>query len=92
MEEVKIRSRCDFKTRNLNFKTLITMQIKGNSLFFHKPRLDDVDAMTNCDLFYWFEFYNNKRPHSSFNGLTPEEVYYRSNYNDLNARNRTFAA
>jgi len=21
----------------------------------------------------WFEFYNNKRPHSSFNGLTPEE-------------------
>ena len=40
----------------------------------------------------WFEFYNNKRPHSSFNGLTPEEVYYRSNCNDLNTRNKTFAA
>lgn len=40
----------------------------------------------------WFEFYNNKRPHSSFNGLTPKEVYYRSNCNNLNTRNKTFAA
>jgi len=43
-------------------------------------------------IYNWFEFYNNKRPHSSFNGLTPEEVYYRSNCNDLNTRNKTFAA
>ena len=45
-----------FKTRDLNFKTSITMQTKKSPLFLHKPRLDDVDAISICDLFCWHQF------------------------------------
>ena len=40
----------------------------------------------------WFEFYNNKRPHSTFDGLTPKEVYHRDHSNGLKPKNNRFAA
>ena len=40
----------------------------------------------------WLEFYNNKRPHSTFAGLTPEEVYYRDNSNGLMPKNNKYTA
>lgn len=44
-------------------------------------------AITN-----WLEFYNNNIPHSTFAGLTPEEVYYGDNSNGFNPKNKKFAA
>ena len=40
----------------------------------------------------WLEFYNKNRPHSTFAGLTPEEVYYGDNSNALKPKNNKFAA
>ena len=40
----------------------------------------------------WLKFYNNNRPHSTFAGLTPEEVYYRDNFNGSMPMNNEFAA
>lgn len=40
----------------------------------------------------WLEFYNKNRPHSTFAGLTPEEVYYGDNSNGLMPKNNKFAA
>jgi len=40
----------------------------------------------------WIKFYNTRRPHSSFNGLTPDKVYYRGNSIGLNPQNKKFAA
>ncbi|WP_236870456.1 hypothetical protein [Candidatus Bandiella numerosa] len=34
----------------------------------------------------------NNRPHSTFAGLTPEEVYYGGNSNALKPKNNKFAA
>ncbi len=35
---------------------------------------------------------NKNRPHSTFAGLTPEEVYYGGNSNGLMPKNNKFAA
>ena len=40
----------------------------------------------------WLKFYNNYRPHSTFAGLTPQEVYYGGNSNALKPKNNKFAA
>ena len=32
-------------------------------------------ADARCDIGAWLEFYNHQRPHSTFNGQTPDEVY-----------------
>ncbi len=28
-------------------------------------------------LLYWFEFYNQERPHQTFNGLSPDDIYFK---------------
>ena len=96
----------DFTDLLKNNNILISMDGKGcwmdnvfierlwRSLKYECVYLQEFDTVIALKLAIsnWFEFYNNKRPHSSFNGLTPEEVYYRSNYSNSNTRNKTFAA
>lgn len=26
---------------------------------------------------HWFEFYNQERPHQAFNGLSPDDIYFK---------------
>ena len=40
----------------------------------------------------WMEFYNNRRPHSTFAGQTPDEVYYGGNPDVLKHLKKDFAA
>jgi len=52
---------------------------------------DDVGQLRKA-IANWLKFYNNYRPHSTFAGLTPQEVYYGGNSNALKPKNNKFAA
>jgi putative transposase len=46
--------------------------LKYECAYLHAP---ETGSQARAEIGRWIDFYNNERPHSTFNGRTPHEVY-----------------
>lgn len=48
--------------------------LKYEALYLHNP---ETAIAVKSVVKQWLDFYNSKRPHSTFDGATPNEIYFK---------------